>query len=263
MTLPHLRQYIELAGLLGAIYVVQNFDARLHDHLGRTRHRQPALLHLPDLLHGPGLRPRLRRRGRGRHRNHHHRDRRAADRVQPVQGGEPMSTTTRHSGPRLERHPGRPAGRSQRPPTRSPHGPHMLLAVLAWVVGLLFVLPVLWMVLTSFHSETDAATNPPERLRAAESRGLPDVLRAPDPWPPLLNSLTAARRCRRRWCWCWPSPLPTRCRSGPSRWTDVAVLLPLAPRCCPWWPASSPSTCSPRRPTCSTTSGGSSCSTPR
>lgn len=26
MTLPHLRQYIELAGLLGAIYVVQNFD---------------------------------------------------------------------------------------------------------------------------------------------------------------------------------------------------------------------------------------------
>jgi len=26
MTLPHLRQYIELSGLLGAIYVVQNFD---------------------------------------------------------------------------------------------------------------------------------------------------------------------------------------------------------------------------------------------
>lgn len=27
MTLPHLRPYIELSGLLGAIYVVQNFDA--------------------------------------------------------------------------------------------------------------------------------------------------------------------------------------------------------------------------------------------
>lgn len=27
MTLPHLRQYIELSGLLGAIYIVQNFDA--------------------------------------------------------------------------------------------------------------------------------------------------------------------------------------------------------------------------------------------
>ncbi|CCH80004.1 Binding-protein-dependent transport systems inner membrane component [Nostocoides japonicum T1-X7] len=27
MTLPHLRQYIELSGLLGAIYIIQNFDA--------------------------------------------------------------------------------------------------------------------------------------------------------------------------------------------------------------------------------------------
>ena len=32
---------------------------------------------------------------------------------------------------------------------------------LAWIVGLLFVAPVLWMVLTSLHSEPDAATNPP------------------------------------------------------------------------------------------------------
>jgi sorbitol/mannitol transport system permease protein len=27
MTLPHMRQYLELGGLLGSIYVVQNFDA--------------------------------------------------------------------------------------------------------------------------------------------------------------------------------------------------------------------------------------------
>ena len=27
ITLPHLRQYLELGGLLGSIYVVQNFDA--------------------------------------------------------------------------------------------------------------------------------------------------------------------------------------------------------------------------------------------
>ena len=27
MTFPHLRQYLELAGLLGSIYIVQNFDA--------------------------------------------------------------------------------------------------------------------------------------------------------------------------------------------------------------------------------------------
>ena len=27
LTLPHLRQYLELGGLLGAIYIVQNFDS--------------------------------------------------------------------------------------------------------------------------------------------------------------------------------------------------------------------------------------------
>ena len=27
MTFPHMRQYLELAGLLGSIYVVQTFDA--------------------------------------------------------------------------------------------------------------------------------------------------------------------------------------------------------------------------------------------
>jgi sorbitol/mannitol transport system permease protein len=27
LTLPHLRQYLELGGLLGSIYIVQNFDA--------------------------------------------------------------------------------------------------------------------------------------------------------------------------------------------------------------------------------------------
>jgi sorbitol/mannitol transport system permease protein len=34
-------------------------------------------------------------------------------------------------------------------------------AVLAWVLTLLFFAPVAWMVLTSLHSESDAATNPP------------------------------------------------------------------------------------------------------
>ena len=33
--------------------------------------------------------------------------------------------------------------------------------IAAWLLALLFAVPVLWMILTSFHSETDAATNPP------------------------------------------------------------------------------------------------------
>ena len=36
----------------------------------------------------------------------------------------------------------------------------IILSGTAWIVGILFVLPVLWMVLTSFHSEPDAAKNP-------------------------------------------------------------------------------------------------------
>lgn len=38
------------------------------------------------------------------------------------------------------------------------------LGLLAWALTLLFFLPVAWMVLTSFHSEADAATNPPSVL---------------------------------------------------------------------------------------------------
>ena len=67
--------------------------------------------------------------------------------------------------------------------------------MLAWVVGILFVLPVLWMVLTSFHSEADAATNPPSFFAPLTLDGYRELLRAgggASPWPPLLNSLTAS-----------------------------------------------------------------------
>ncbi|AEW92817.1 MULTISPECIES: carbohydrate ABC transporter permease [Streptomycetaceae] len=69
------------------------------------------------------------------------------------------------------------------------------LGLLAWLVGIVFVLPVLWMVLTSLHSESNAATNPP-------SLGAPLTLDAyreffgatggANPWPALINSLTAS-----------------------------------------------------------------------
>ena len=51
-----------------------------------------------------------------------------------------------------------PEGRPRRP--RKPRS-GALLALAAWLIGFLFVVPVLWMVLTSFHSEEAAATNPP------------------------------------------------------------------------------------------------------
>jgi sorbitol/mannitol transport system permease protein len=71
----------------------------------------------------------------------------------------------------------------------------MLLGLLAWIVGLLFVMPVLWMLLTSFHSEEDAATNPPSLAAPLTLDGYREFFGAStgtSPWPPLLNSLTAS-----------------------------------------------------------------------
>jgi sorbitol/mannitol transport system permease protein len=79
------------------------------------------------------------------------------------------------------------------PPGRNPTG--TLLTILAWVVGVLFVLPVLWMVLTSLHSETDAATNPPSLFAPLTLDGYANFFGAQtgtSPWPALLNSLTAS-----------------------------------------------------------------------
>jgi len=70
-----------------------------------------------------------------------------------------------------------------------------LWGVLAWAVGLLFVLPVLWMVLTSFHSEVDAATNPPSIAASLTLDGYRNFLGltgGANPWPPLINSLSAS-----------------------------------------------------------------------
>ncbi|BDZ58359.1 MULTISPECIES: carbohydrate ABC transporter permease [Barrientosiimonas] len=67
----------------------------------------------------------------------------------------------------------------------------LLLTGLAWMVGILFVLPVAWMVLTSFHSETDAASNPPRIAAPLSLEGYRAFFDA-GPWPPLLNSLTAS-----------------------------------------------------------------------
>jgi sorbitol/mannitol transport system permease protein len=67
------------------------------------------------------------------------------------------------------------------------------MSLLAWVVGILFVLPVLWMVLTSFHSEANAATNPPSVFAPLTIEGYREFFTGgASPWPPLLNSLTAS-----------------------------------------------------------------------
>ncbi|HLU57237.1 MAG TPA: carbohydrate ABC transporter permease [Pseudonocardia sp.] len=79
------------------------------------------------------------------------------------------------------------------PPARNATG--TLLTILAWVIGVLFVVPVLWMVLTSLHSEENAATNPPSVFAPLTLEGYANFFGAQtgtSPWPSLLNSLTAS-----------------------------------------------------------------------
>ncbi|MCW3813944.1 carbohydrate ABC transporter permease [Micromonospora sp. DR5-3] len=64
-------------------------------------------------------------------------------------------------------------------------------AVLAWLAGLLFFLPVLWMVLTGFKREVDAASNPPAWFFTPVLDGYRQVFDR-DLTPYLLNSLMAS-----------------------------------------------------------------------
>jgi sorbitol/mannitol transport system permease protein len=70
-----------------------------------------------------------------------------------------------------------------------------ILGLVAWLIGILFVVPVLWMLLTSFHSEADAATNPPSLAAPLTLQGYREFFGAgggASPWPSLANSLTAS-----------------------------------------------------------------------
>jgi sorbitol/mannitol transport system permease protein len=69
------------------------------------------------------------------------------------------------------------------------------LGLLAWVIGILFVMPILWMVLTSLHRESDAATNPPSVFAPLTLSGYREFFGASSgasPWPTLANSLSAS-----------------------------------------------------------------------
>jgi sorbitol/mannitol transport system permease protein len=71
----------------------------------------------------------------------------------------------------------------------------VILGMVAWLIGILFGLPVLWMLLTSLHSEAAAATNPPSIAAPLTLQGYREFFGASSgasPWPPLLNSVTAS-----------------------------------------------------------------------
>ncbi|MEE1754706.1 carbohydrate ABC transporter permease [Streptomyces sp. SP18CS02] len=89
----------------------------------------------------------------------------------------------------------RPAPSDARPAARRARRRSAALGLLAWVAGLGFCLPAMWMLLTSFHSEPDAATNPPSLAAPLTLAGYREFFGARTgvtPWPALINSLTAS-----------------------------------------------------------------------
>ncbi|MEU6380483.1 carbohydrate ABC transporter permease [Streptomyces sp. NPDC046909] len=69
------------------------------------------------------------------------------------------------------------------------------LGVTAWLLGIVFFFPIAWMALTSFHSETDAATNPPSFGAALTLDGYREFFGTgggASPWPSLINSTVAS-----------------------------------------------------------------------
>ncbi|MGC4942504.1 carbohydrate ABC transporter permease [Kribbella sp. DT2] len=83
------------------------------------------------------------------------------------------------------------SGQVQMVTGRKKRGGGIALSGLAWIVGTLFVLPVLWMALTSFHAEEDAAKNPPDIAAPLTLDGYRSFFDS-GPWPSIANSLTAS-----------------------------------------------------------------------
>ncbi|MFG2678094.1 carbohydrate ABC transporter permease [Streptomyces sp. NPDC048392] len=69
------------------------------------------------------------------------------------------------------------------------------LGLVAWLTGIVFFLPIAWMALTSLHSESDAATNPPSFAASLTLDGYREFFGAgggASPWPALANSAVAS-----------------------------------------------------------------------
>ena len=69
------------------------------------------------------------------------------------------------------------------------------LGLVAWLLGIVFFLPIAWMALTSFHSESDAATNPPSFAASLTLDGYREFFGTgggASPWPALVNSTVAS-----------------------------------------------------------------------
>lgn len=110
----------------------------------------------------------------------------------------------------------RPVVTDAKPPVRTCRRAGAGLGLVAWLVGIVFFLPIAWMALTSFHSESDAATNPPSFAASLTLDGYREFFGAgggASPGPP-WSTRRWRRSPRPSSSWSWPCPPPTPCPSA-------------------------------------------------
>ena len=187
MTLPHMRQYLELAGMLGAIYILQTFDMifiltplnpqtenlpyPIYQTLysakdyGLASAQGVVIVILTIIVATFALK----------------------DVPPALQGGEQMMSTAGEVATPAAT-PTRAAPENPKPKGRAGS---IIAGIAAWIIGLLFIIPVVMMVLTSFHPESRRRLNPPDIFAPLTlddySEFFGGEIRA-SPWPSLINS---------------------------------------------------------------------------
>ena len=104
-----------------------------------------------------------------------------------------MTTTTPATAPPRGAAPAAPARRRRRGGDEAGLAPRLgaFWTFVVWLATLVFFAPVAWMVLTSLHTEADAATNPPSLLAPLTGDNY-SLLLSRDIAPFLINSATAS-----------------------------------------------------------------------
>ena len=69
---------------------------------------------------------------------------------------------------------------------------NVIAAVGAWIIGLLFISPILWMLLTSLHSEQDASASTPQFLAPLTFDNYQNFFAGGQAIGPILNSVIAS-----------------------------------------------------------------------
>jgi sorbitol/mannitol transport system permease protein len=87
----------------------------------------------------------------------------------------------------------RAAPAQETPRTHTRRAGKVTVAVAAWVIGIIFVVPILYMVLTSLHRPTDAQTYPPKWTAPLTGQNYSNLFQEPNTIvPALVNSLQGA-----------------------------------------------------------------------